>query len=428
MAEVKPFQGILYDISKVEDIGKVICPPYDVISPSEQDYYYNLSEYNIIRVELGKQFPEDDKKNNVYTRARSYLEAWLDKGILFRDQYPTYYIYLQEFNYEGKNFKRPGIVLAVRLEDYENKIIIPHEKTLPKAKEDRLNLLRATHTNVSQIFGFFSDKTRRALLAINETLKNEEPVYSALDNTGVKHSLYRIPQKFFTDISEAFLDAQIFIADGHHRYETALNFRNEMRNQFGIIDNAWYEYVMMTVVPVELDLLVLPYHRIVELPKNMSETELFNKLKERFKVQSLPGSHHLKDYLQQESTNCAFGVVTNSNSFIVSVPESELEKVKNVNFEPLRRLVSNVLLELVLKPIFGIKEEEVEQKISFTSNFRKAVEAPKENSNLVSFIVNPIPIDSIREIALQGYTMPQKSTYFYPKLWTGLVMRSNLRI
>jgi uncharacterized protein (DUF1015 family) len=428
MAEVKPFQGVLYNIEKIGDLSSVICPPYDVISPSEQDFYYDLSDYNIVRVELGKHFPDDNDKNNSYTRARDHLEAWLNQGILIRDNYPNYYIYLQEFTYDGKIYQRPGIVLAVRLEDYENRIIIPHEKTLPKAKEDRLNLLRATHTNVSQIFGFFSDKTRRALLAVNETIKEEDPVYSGVDKTGVRHSLYRIPQKFFTDISEAFLDAQIFIADGHHRYETALNFRNEMRRQFGLIDNAWYEYVMMTVVPVELDLLVLPYHRIARLPENLTEKELFNKLKERFEVRSLPGSHHLKDHLEKEAAKCAFGVVTNSNSFIVIIPEEEIEKVRNVEFEPLRKLVTNVLSELVLKPIFGINEDEIETKLSFTSDYRKAVEMPKENSSLVSFVVNPISVDTIREIALNGYTMPQKSTYFYPKLWTGLVMRSNLKI
>lgn len=425
MATVKPFRGLLYS---VDYVSKVVCPPYDVISPEEQENFYNNSPYNIIRVELGKVYEDDNEKNNVYIRARNYLEQWIHEGILYYDQEFYYYLYVQEFTHDGKRYFRPGIVAAVKLEDYETKIILPHEKTLPKPKKDRYNLLSETHTNVSQIFGLFSDNTRKGRTIINETVK-DDPVYSFEDEKGVTHLLYRIPEKYENDISEALFDAQIFIADGHHRYETALNYRNEMRKNYGEIEDAWYEYVMMTLVPVEVDLLILPIHRIVRLDHAISERELYENLKADFEVTSLPGSGHLKEALEKSNdTTGVFGLVTTSNSFLLKVKEESLSKVRNEEFEPLRTLDTNILQELVLKPIFGFSEENLEDHIVFTGDINEAIHAPKEEAKTASFIMRPVSIETIRKVALNGRTMPQKTTYFYPKLWTGLVMRSNLKI
>ncbi|MCX7831339.1 MAG: DUF1015 domain-containing protein [Actinobacteria bacterium] len=428
MAIVKPFKGLIYNQDKIEEIGNVTCPPYDVISKEEQEAYYNLSPYNIIRVELGKVFDDDDEKNNVYTRARNYLETWISEGVLVFDESPYYYLYTQEYHHEGKSYLRPGIVAAVKIEDYEAKTILPHEKTLPKAKEDRLNLLRETHTNVSQIFGFFSDSTRKARLVINEVLRNEKPLFNFTDKDSVLHSLYRIPEELETDIFEALYEAQIFIADGHHRYETALKFRDEMRRKYGEIEDAWYEYVLMTIVPVESNMLILPIHRILNLESNINEKEMVEKLGALFEVIPLPGSEHLKQEITNSKDIGVFGLVTSSNIFLLKVKPESLNLMNPETPRVLRHLDANILNELVFEKIFLIDQTNIEKNIKFTSNFREAIEEPKKYHNKIGFVLRPVPIETIREVSLQGLTMPQKTTYFYPKLWTGLVMRCNLRV
>jgi len=323
---------------------------------------------------------------------------------------------------------RPGIVAAVQIEDYEAKVILPHEKTLPKAKEDRLNLLRETETNVSQIFGFFSDSTRKARIAINEVMKKENPLYRFVDSQGVSHFLYRIPKEFNTDLFDSLYDAQIFIADGHHRYETALKYRNEMRQKYGYIEGAWYEYVMMTLVPIESNLLILPIHRIIFLEHDVSERELSEKLMLYFDLKPVPGSSHLKSELNSAKEPGVFGLVTPSNSYLLKIKPEALNFLDKETPESLRFLDANILSEVVFKNLFKIKEAELEKKITFTSDFREAVQTPKTNRKSLSFILRPVSVEKIKNISLQGLTMPQKTTFFYPKLWTGLVMRSNIRL
>lgn len=428
MAIVRPFKGLIYNLEKIDDIGKVVCPPYDVISPEEQEYFYNLSPFNIIRVELGKNTEHDDETNNVYTRARSYLEDWISKEILLFEDKPYFYIYAQEFLYEGKRYLRPGIVAAVKIEDYETRTILPHEKTLPKAKEDRLNLLRETHSNISQIFSFFSDTTRKARLVINEILKKQNPVFSFTDDKGVLHSLYRVEESYETDIFDALYDAQLFIADGHHRYETALKFRNEMRAAYGEIEDAWYEYVLMTLVPVESDLLILPIHRIVILEEPVQEKDLIDRLSVWFNVKPVPGSEHLKQELDSSTSVGVMGMITPSNLYILK-PKEESLKILDKNIpEEIRFLDASIFNELVLKNVLDINLSELERRVKFTSDYREIVETPKKHKNRVSFALRSVPVEAVKKIALKGLTMPQKTTYFYPKLWTGLVMRCNLKV
>jgi uncharacterized protein (DUF1015 family) len=428
LATVKPFKGLLYQREKIDQIANVVCPPYDVISPEEQDNFYRLSPYNIIRAELGKSNPTDNDKNNVYKRARTYLESWINEGVLQYDDEPSFYLYIQQFTYDGKNYLRPGIIAAVQLEDYEAKVILPHEKTLPKAKDDRLKLLRETETNISQIFGFFSDTTRKARLLINETLKSELPLYEFSDPDGTKHSLYRIPSKFNTDVFDALYEVQIFIADGHHRYETALIYRNEMREKYGYIEDAWYEAVMMTLVPLESNLLILPIHRILKLDMEITEKELIKVLSVYFNLKPVPGSAHLKEGLDSTTAPGVFGLITPANSYLITVKPEALNLLDKKMPEALRLLDANILSEIVFKNILRIDEINLEKKIVFTSDFREAVETPKRQKNTLSFILRPVSVETIKAVSLAGMTMPQKTTYFYPKLWTGLVMRSNIRI
>lgn len=428
MAIVRPFKGLLYNTQVAGEVQNLVCPPYDVISPEEQEYFYSLSPYNIIRVELGKQNPEDDEKNNVYSRAKDYLETWINNNILVFDDEPHYYLYKHEFYFEGRRYERSGIVAAVKIEDYETKTILPHEKTLPKAKEDRLRLLRETHTNVSMIFSFFSDSTRKARLVINEVLKNEKPLFEFKDRENVVHSLYRIPKKYDTDVFESLYDAQLFIADGHHRYETALRYRNEMREIYGEIEDAWYEYVLTTVVPIEADMVVLPIHRIVDLKSPADEKQIVNNLSIWFDVKPVPGSEHLRQEVYGSDEPGTFGVVTPSNSFVIKARKESLNVLDKSNAEEIRLLDANIFNEIILGKVFEIGPSDLESRVKFTSNFREIVEIPKQDKTKVSFALRPVSIDTVKKIAIKGLIMPQKTTYFYPKLWTGLVMRCNLKV
>lgn len=413
MAEIKPFKGLIYNSAVVSEIEDVFCPPYDVITPEMQDNLYDRHPHNIVRVELGKPVSED----SVYKRARQYLSEWLKEGILTYDDEPFFYLYQQDFSYEGRTYHRPGIVAAVKIEDFESGVILPHEKTLPKAKKDRFELLKATETNVSQIFGFFSDTTRKARSVVASALKTS-PVYSFTDEEGVKHSLYRIPSNLNEKLIQSLKDARIFIADGHHRYETALNYRNYMREKHGIVPDAFWEYVMMTLVPVESDLLILPIHRLIHTAPSLKEKQLISELRSKFKVTPLPGSHHLEDALKNAELFGTFGMVTESNTYLLeytSEPDNELA------------LEAELLLSELLVPYFNVNPDKIEDSISFTSSFREAIKAPRQKKATAAFIMRPVPVSTVQRFAEAGVTMPQKTTYFYPKVWTGLVMRSNLK-
>lgn len=418
MAEVKPFPGLIYNSAAVKEISGVFCPPYDVISPEMQESLYNRHPFNVVRIELGKPQPDDSENSNVYTRARYYLQEWLKKGILIRDAEPYFYLYQQDFSFENRTYHRPGIVAAVRIEDFDKKVILPHEKTLPKARKDRFELLKTTETNVSQIFGFFSDETRKARSVIASTIKSS-PVYSFTDEEGVTHTLYRIPPQLNQKLIEALNNTRIYIADGHHRYETALNYRNYMREKHGYIPDAFWEYVMITLVPVESDLLILPIHRLVHTEPDIKERQLINQLSQQFKVTPMPGSHHLKEALEKTSGFGVFGMVTGSNTYLLEYTGNSGRKY---------RLEAELLLHEVLIPYYGIKQKTIEDTLTFTSSFREAIKAPRRGEASAAFIMRPVPVETVKEFAEAGMTMPQKTTYFYPKVWTGLVMRSAIEI
>lgn len=420
MAEVKEFQGLIYNTDKAGDPALLFCPPYDVISPEDKEYFHGISPFNIIHAELGRSFDTDNEENNKYTRANALLNQWTKDRVLLTDK-ASFYLYLQEFTWDKKVYKRPGIVSAVKIEDKE-KIILPHEKTLSKPKEDRFLLLSATRTNISQIFGFFSGPDSLILSSIEETLKTN-PYYRFTDRDNVTHALYRIPDKFFAQIKKALAKKIIFIADGHHRYEAALKYRDFMRSKEGLVQDAPWKYVMMTLVPIEPDLLILPIHRIVKLPDSLPIAEIFKSLSPYFNIKPFSSATSLLSSLRKVESSGAFGMITNIGEYLISVKSEVLPLIPYTGSDTFKTLDTNILQHFVFERAFNIKESEFESMITFTSKIDDAIETPKKDKYSVSFILRPVNIETIKVIALNSEIMPQKTSYFFPKVWTGLVMR-----
>ncbi len=265
MAKIYPFRALRYDSAKVSP-DQVVTQPYDKISPAMQDRYYAASPYNLVRIILGKAEPGDDEKSNVYSRAAANLEHWREAEVLVRDAEPSVYLYTQSFKVPGDpagtRLERRGFIAAGQLEEYDKKIVFRHEQTLSKPKADRLNLLRATQSHFGQIFMLYSDPAG----GVDATLRQSRPPdVEVTDEYDVIHRLWKISDTaIIAKVQAAMNDKKLIIADGHHRYETALNYRNDMRQRSGNNGNAPYERLMMTFVNMDSSgLVVLPTHRVV---------------------------------------------------------------------------------------------------------------------------------------------------------------------
>lgn len=410
MAEVKPFKGLLY--SEHIPIEKVVAPPYDVINETLQEELYQRSPYNIVRITLGKIFEDDDEENNRYTRARAFLEKWQKEGILKENQ-ERFYIYKQEFKVNNKNFVRYALVARVRLEEFEKGIIIPHEKTLSAPKKDRLRLMKATECNLSPVFGIVLEEG-----SIYETIKEipSKKLFEFKDENEVIHKFYEVDPSQNREIERLFKDKKILIADGHHRYETALNYKKEMESKNpNHTGNEPYNYVLMAIVSSkDRGLVVLPIHRVIKnIPEEVSERAI-SMIERRFER-----IYHIKEpksinSLLKKFGRRHFGIIYHKGEkgFIFRIEdESDLIDVQ-------------LLHERIIKQIFGITEKELEEKtkIDYYKNIEEALENIKQNKSRVIVSYNPPTVEEIADISLKRLKMPQKSTYFYPKFYSGLVI------
>ena len=436
MAEIIPFRGILYTQEKIGDLESVVAPPYDVISPSCQEELYRKSDYNVVRLILGKTLESDNDQNNRYTRASKDLNDWLGKGILHRNGCECVYYYSQEYIFNGENKKRNGFVARIKLEEYDKGIIFPHEFTLSKPKEDRLKLTMACRANFSQIFGLFSDPQN----AINSIIENEverESLSEVKDSEGVVHSFGSISNKeVIKQIISCMKDKKIYIADGHHRYETALAYRDEMRKQK---DNSEgdkpYDYVMMYLTNMDSEgTSIFPIHRLLFNLDNFQPEQLLKSLESFFNIQSFPfeglekknkmRSHVLKQMKSNKKGQLSFGLYFGMGSFY-------LLKLKNSSFladsktpKEFSKLEAFILHSLIIEKIMGIKKEEIKNQdyICYKKNEKEAIEMVDSGKYQLAFFLNPTRMEQIKNVAGAGLRMPQKSTFFYPKLLSGLVI------
>lgn len=422
MAEIKGYKGLRFNCEKAGKIEELVCPPYDIISDQQREEYIKTNPHNIIRLELPKG---DDK----YNKAAEILKDWLEKGILVKEDKPAIYIYEEEFTAYGERKAIKGIICRVKLEEFSKGIILPHEFTLSKAKEDRLNLMKATNCNFSQIYSLYMDGGKNTLGKI-DSLSKSEPDIQLQDNDNVTHRMWIIKdEKAIADICSDFADRKLYIADGHHRYETALNYRNYLREQGLAKEGDACDYQMMMLVDMEHPgLVVFPTHRLVRNLDSFNAERVIDGCKEYFDVTEHSDINTIESTLMelynQGKKAYAFYCGGSSYKLLVLRDNNIIKKLLPNASTATQQLDVTILHTLILEKIFGIDAENMAKQINltYTKIFDEAISSVQQGNSQCAFILNPTRVSEIREVASNGEKMPQKSTYFYPKMITGLVM------
>jgi len=428
MAQFTPFAGLRYNTEKVA-LAAAIAPPYDIIKGKMRDELIARSEYNVVRVELPEG--ENDEK---YDEAARLLQQWRDEGVLLLDS-PIYYCYEQEFQVpdSGETKKRRGVLGALRLEEF-GEGVQPHEHTLSGPKQDRLQLLRATQTNTSPIFGLYNDNDGWATALLNNVCLNT-PLCEATDADGIIHRLWKIGDDETVNAIEAALeDESVLIADGHHRYETALNYSKECQAEVEKAGGRWTgaeganHVLMMCVSTLDEGLIVLPTHRLI---KNVDEAKIANlpaALAEFFEVEPLTevGSDALLKTLEKEGKG-RLGLRIAGRSYALGLKEDSeyCSAQEEGRSEAYNALDVSILHRLILERELGIGPTELAagNHVAYTIAAAEAFRQVENGDAQAAFLMRSTPVAQVQEVAAAGDKMPQKSTYFYPKLMTGMVLR-----
>ncbi len=416
MAIVKPFKGLRFQKS-AGPIEELVCPPYDIISEEQRKAFLATNEHNVIRLELPKE------GEDVYKRAGEVLNSWLDNNIVVLEDEDKFYIYEEEFVIDGtvKSFK--GVIARVKLTEFSEGVVIPHENTLSAAKEDRFNLMCATGCNFSQVYCLFEDKDKKISEVLN-TVNEATAINVLTDNESVTHRLWSLDAD--CGLTELFADKCLYIADGHHRYETALRYRQHERDNGAPIDSA-SEYVMMMLVPMESEgLVVFPTHRIVHSLESFDGRQMLINAREYFHIGEISSYESLERNLkeQYDMDKISFGAYFGGRFYLLTLKNNPtLAELLPELHETLRSLDVSVLHSLILEKLMGIDKDNMAKQINlrYTRDVSEAVEQVNNGANC-AFFLNPTRVEQIAAVGSAGQKMPQKSTYFYPKLITGLVM------
>lgn len=424
MANVKPFYGLRFDTEKVGSLEAVTAPPYDIISNSEQEMLYKKHKNNIINLELGKTYDDDTENNNRYTRARDCLNDWMSSGVLKFEDKPAYYIYEEIFTVAGMKKSLRGIMSAVELVPFSEKIVLPHEETLSKAKADRFQLMSETHANFSPIYFLYMDEKKTVNNIMTEICKTN-PTETFTTEDGIIHNMWVVSDEAVCkEIEESFKDKQLFIADGHHRYETALNFSKTLP------DNEKAQHIL--AFSVEMDdpgLVVLPTHRILKDLENFDENNVVDSLRTSFDVKKIYAENiaeTAEKLLEENNDLTVFSFYTGKDYFyLLTLLDAEImKKTLSNKSSAYCELDVSILHTLILDKIFNVDMENManQKNLVYSKFSTEAIETVKLGNANCSFLLNGTKVRQIKEVSLNNEKMPQKSTYFYPKLITGLVI------
>ena len=411
---VIPFRGLRYNTMKVDAIENVIAPPYDVIKTEERLALEARHPANIIRLILSQPCDDDTADANQYTRAAALMNQWISEDTLVRDTTPRYYIYDQSFNApDGKNYTRRALIALVKLEPFENKVILPHEKTHAGPKADRLNLMRECHANLSPIFLLYADPTGDIEEIMQGFTDTRTPEIDCTETFGSTHQLWGLDDvERNREIQNLFASKPLLIADGHHRYETALAFREEMAQKMADAKPAGYGYMMMNLVRMESPgLAVLAIHRLLANLRPDQISDAIAQLPEVFEVHEIGTQATLMAKLEAlRGKSAAIGMYTADDTYRLLIPHSTVTPQLDVT----------LVQETLIKEMFQI--ERLAEHINYTAYADDASAHVKEGSDRVALFMNPTPVEQVLDVAMAGSTMPQKSTYFYPKMATGFVL------
>ncbi len=431
MADVQPLQGIRYNGTSSGNLASIITPPYDVISEEAQAHYYARNPHNIIRLELGKDEPEDTSLNNRYTRAATTFAEWRVNSILQQDTTPSFYLYQQQFRYKAQEYTRTSLLARVRLEPWSTGVVLPHEHTLAKPKDDRLKLLRACVTNLSPIMSLYDDPQARMRKLLSSYAEIAE--VRITDEVNEIHILHPITDtNQISLIQNFFAERQLYIADGHHRYETALNYREEVRAMHRVLDaNDAANFVLMALSDLDdPGLLVLPTHRLVSgLPQDALNKLTSQHLAQYFTILVQDNTESYKALMehlgQMGNARPTLLFSTAQNTWLLSINDAGKARMEESGHSGAwNELDVAIAHTLILEDILGVKAEDMAAgtHIRYTRDAQKALEAVETGEAQASLILNATQVRQICNVANADDRMPQKSTYFYPKLITGLVM------
>jgi len=438
MADILPFRALRYDPRQVP-VTQAVTQPYDKIYPAMQDRYYSASPYNLVRIILGRREAQDNPENNVYTRAAATYRDWRGKGVLSPDSAPSIYAYSQTFAAPGdptSRFERRGFIALGRVEDYSAKVVYRHEQTLAKPKADRLDLLRATRAHFEQLFFLYEDAGEIDALVARGS--QNTPTIDVQDEYGVAHRVWQISDPALVEsVRQQMRDKKLVIADGHHRYETALNYRNEQRTSAGTAtatpvspnEKAPYEYVMMTFINMnDPGLLILPTHRVVHSLTSFSVDDFQNDCRAFYELEEIDsavdaaGATALLNKAGKSGT--ALLAVTPNRAFLLSKPKPPAAKILSSFSARQQELDVVQLHKCLLEGVLKLSEESIrnQENLSYVREADEALAQVRTGKANIAFLINPCRVQQVRDIAFAGEVMPQKSTDFYPKLLSGLTI------
>ncbi|MHB9073624.1 MAG: DUF1015 domain-containing protein [Desulfobaccales bacterium] len=439
MAIIAPFRGLHYNPGKVPNLTEVVTPPYDVIRPAEREAFAALNPYNMVNLILPQALPGDDLLQNRYTRAGALFRQWVQDEVLVRDAAPAYYYWETDFQHAGRTYTRKGLAALVRLEPLSGGGIRPHEQTFSAAKADRLEVIKAAQANFSPIFTIYPDPTGQVVNLLRSGAP-EAPLMAFEDTLGYVQRLYPVtdPDTVLA-VHRAIREMTLYIADGHHRYETSLNYQKLMKQRYPQASpEAPFNYILMYLSNMfDPDLVILMAHRLLGGPrlKNLEESWIMGRLKEYFEIVTLPAAHEFgedyEEFLQQTLAEVPAG----ESAFIVlgfgrkawrlimrpGVRQSVLARQMH---PALAQLDVAVLNYLIFEKVLGLdaKAQDDQETCKYTSKISEAVAAVTKGEARLAFLLNPTRIEQVQGVASAGLVMPRKSTYFYPKVMSGLIL------
>jgi len=436
MAEIHPFRGVRYDKSLVNDLSAVICPPYDIITPQMEQELYLKSEYNFVRLESGRELPPDTITDNKYTRSAATLEQWLNRGILKVDEAPAIYLHDHYFTYQGREYKRRGIVARVKLEKWDKMVVRPHEGTLAEPKNNRLSLLWALQANTSPILALFEDQGQQvsSLLAAQEP---KQPLINSSSVAGESHNVWAITEpEVINQIRTSLSHQPLYIADGHHRYESALTYQRERRVcSPSVSGNETFNFVMMMLVDFsDPGLIILPPHRLIRGMSKSTLDELMARLRLLFEATELPLS--MPDVWQQVDdlltgmksgeTNrvglVLFGLAA-ERLFVLRLRDlaTVTQMMPYFHGDLYKRLDISIVDHIILEKLLELSSDKEGAMLGYSYDRQEAVNRVLQGEYQLAFLLSPVQGDVIKAVADAGDRLPRKSTYFYPKVPAGLV-------
>lgn len=417
MTEIRPFRGVHYEASQVKNMSQVVCPPYDVISPSQREEYAKASNHNFVHVLLPTEKAGEQNKDTKYAHAREIFDEWVREGVLVQDETPAIYYYSQEYKVLGERYSRLGIIALMRIQDDQNSKIYPHENTHARAKEDRMRILQAIHGNLCPIFVCYSDRARTVEKIFQKHVVTQPTMMTAVDEDGVKHSLWRLSDpELIARICRSFEPLPLFIADGHHRFEVAKEYR---RMRLSRIEKPTgeesFQFVMTYLTSMDSrDLMIFPMHRIVrKFPRQ------WDTLEEFFRIDRISRREDLVILLAKAGRNeHAFGLYTKEGIYLLRLKNRLLiDKYVTEGSKEFRNLDATILKYFVFDRV-GVASED----IIYTKDLPEVIRRVDEGEADAGFVMNAVRIQQLKDIALNGEKMPPKTTYFYPKVLSGLTV------